>query len=57
MKTETPKPTQQKELPITVNPRLDELFEGKVIFPKKLEQANEFLAKHPFPEHLKEKKP
>ena len=53
MKTDTQKPIKQKVLDITTDPRLDELFDSKVLFPEKLAQANAFLAKHPLPENLK----
>lgn len=56
MKTETAKQVERKALVITVDPRLDELFEGKVLFPEKLAQANEFLTEHSSPKHSKKQK-
>ncbi len=56
MKSETTKPAQHKRLFVTVDPHLDEVFEGKVLFPEKLARANELLAKHPMPERLKKRK-
>lgn len=57
MKTEAPKQDELKTVVITVDPALDKLFAGKVLFPEKLAQANEFLTKHPLPTHSKKQKP
>ncbi len=56
MKTETIKQKKLEAPEVTVDPALDKLFEGKVLFPKKLAQANEFLAKYPLPDHLSKRK-
>lgn len=48
--------TANHTLTITVDPALNEVFNGKTLFPEKLAEANEFLAKHPFPERLKKPK-
>lgn len=53
---ETKKPTLLKNIVVTEDPELNRLFEDRVLFPKKLAQANESLAKHPLPEHLKKLK-
>ena len=55
MKAELVKQRKKKQRDITVDKHLDELFDGKVLFPAKLAQANEFLAKHPLPESLKKR--
>lgn len=57
MKAATIKRVPRESPEITVDPHLDEIFEGKVLFPEKLARANAFLAKHPLPEHLKKRKP
>ncbi len=41
---------------MTHNPRLDEEYSGKVLFPKKLAQAEEFLKKHGLPKDSESKK-
>ncbi|GAB3024718.1 hypothetical protein [Spirosoma pulveris] len=35
---------------------LDDIFTGKVLFPDKLAQANEFITKHPLPEQFQKQK-
>ncbi|WP_170069442.1 hypothetical protein [Spirosoma pollinicola] len=56
MNAETVKKTSQKALNRLDDPRLDDIFKSGVIFPEKLAQANEFLAKHPLPKHLRRRK-
>lgn len=48
--------TLLENIVVTENPELDQLFGDRVLFPEKLAQANEFLVKHPLPEHLKKPK-
>lgn len=56
MKTGTIKKTNQKTQSLLDAPRLDDIFNGKVLFANKLAHANEFIAKHPLPEHLRKQK-
>jgi hypothetical protein len=56
MKTEAIKKTNQKGQSLLDDPRLDDIFTGKVLFSDKLAQANEFIAKHPLPEQFKKQK-
>ena len=51
MKAKPAKPKPHKALSVTVDLRLDEIFEGRVLFPEKVARANEILAKYPLPEH------
>ena len=57
MKDETErKTTLLKDIIVTEDPELDRLFEDRILFPEKLAQANEMLAKYPLPKHLKKPK-
>lgn len=56
MKTGTIKGTNQKAQNLLDDIRPNGLFNGKVLFPEKLANANEFIAKHPLPEQLQKQK-
>ena len=56
MKAETAKQNKRKASAIKVDLRLDEFFNGKVLFPEKLAQANEFLRKHSSPDDSRKQK-
>ena len=47
---------KQSRSKMVVDPRIDEIFAGKILSPEKLVQAKEFLAKYPSADKLEKKK-
>lgn len=56
MKTETTAQDLKESARIAVDPGLEKIFAGKILFPEKLAQANDFIEKHPLPDKFKKEK-